>query len=543
VGSIAFFTPSVSWREIRDAWREIERQRAAQQSETTRPRDTSEESELQPPRPTVKPALPREHLLTAGYAQSETIVMMIKTGELPPVVIQNLTTNAPRYYWRSTIYDQYVGAGWYSTSAPAQPIEPSQPLIPGVLSGYKLLHLNVQMQQPEGRLYWSGMLYSADIPLTVDWRLRPEPNLFADQSALLQSDMFAARSNASTYKADTYVPIPSAEQLRGASGEYPQHIQDLYFSLPGTVPERVHRLAQDITRGKETAYDKAKAIESYLRTNYPYDLEIDAPPEDRDVVDYFLFDLRRGYCDYYATAMVVLARSSGLPARFVSGYAPGEYDAPNAQYVIREKHAHSWAEIYFPEIGWVEFEPTGYQPEIIREEAVPTPIEEGESENATRKFLFELTSQRFSVFLFPIAVVVAMIILYFAVIERMVFLRLAPPVAIQILYRRLYRAGRPLAGERTRAETAYEFMNKLIQGIHTVHEELKFRHAPHKVKKDVEQLTLLYQSSLFSNHHVDEHDVKMALKAWSHLRWSLFIERIKYFISRRTKTYRDRVNQ
>lgn len=543
VGALAFFTPSISWRDVRDAWREIERQRAAQQSEATNRRESNNTvSEPEPPRPTVKPSLPREHLLTAGAAQSETIVMTIKTGELPPVVIQNLTTNAPRYYWRSVIYDQYVGAGWYTTSAPSQQIEPNQPLIPGVLSGYKLLHMNVQMQQPDGRLYWSGMLNSVDLPLKVDWRLRPQSSLFADQTDLLQADMFAGHVDASTYKVDTYVPIPSVEQLRAASSEYPQHIQDRYFSLPATVTQRVHRLAQDITRGKETPYDKAKAIETYLRTTYPYDLEIAAPPQDQDVVDYFLFDLRRGYCDYYATAMVVLARSSGLPARFVSGYAPGEYDAPNAQYVIREKHAHSWAEIYFPEIGWVEFEPTGYQPEIIREETLPTLVEEDGTKDVTRRILFELTSQRFSAFLLPVAIVVFILILYFAVIERMLFLRLAPPTAIEILYKRLYRAGRSLAGERTRAETASEFMHKLLQQIHDVHEQLRLKGSPHKVKTDVEQLTTIYQSSLFSNHSVGVDDVKLALTTWSRLRWSLFIERIKLFLSRRTKIVRDRMN-
>src|SRR4030095_5471201 len=131
---------------------------------------------------------------------------------------------------------------------------------------------------------------------------------------------------------------------------------------PNSVPDRVLVLAREITKGMKNPYDKAKAIESYLRANYPYDLEIPDPPKEQDVADYFLFDLKRGYCDYYATAMVVLARASGLPARFVSGYSSGSYDAMNAQYIIRDLNAHSWVEIYFPEIGWIEFEPTASQP-------------------------------------------------------------------------------------------------------------------------------------------------------------------------------------
>ena len=99
------------------------------------------------------------------------------------------------------------------------------------------------------------------------------------------------------------------------------------------------------------------AIEAYLRT-ISYTLDVPAPPLDRDVADYFLFDLRRGYCDYFATAMVVLARSVGIPARLVTGYASGGYDVISAQFVVLEKDAHSWVEVYFPSYGWVEFEPT-----------------------------------------------------------------------------------------------------------------------------------------------------------------------------------------
>jgi transglutaminase-like putative cysteine protease len=98
------------------------------------------------------------------------------------------------------------------------------------------------------------------------------------------------------------------------------------------------------------------------------------------VADYFLFDLKKGYCDYFATTMVVMARAAGIPARFVSGYSPGAYDAPNAQYVVRELNAHSWAEVYFTDIGWVEFEPTGSIPEIVRmEEEITTPEQEPDS--------------------------------------------------------------------------------------------------------------------------------------------------------------------
>jgi transglutaminase-like putative cysteine protease len=91
---------------------------------------------------------------------------------------------------------------------------------------------------------------------------------------------------------------------------------------------------------------------------YPYSLEVTGPPPNVDPVAYFLFELQAGYCDYYASAMVVMARSLGLPARMGVGYLAQPADEAGVQ-TIRQLHGHSWAEIYFAGVGWVEFEPTG----------------------------------------------------------------------------------------------------------------------------------------------------------------------------------------
>ena len=119
--------------------------------------------------------------------------------------------------------------------------------------------------------------------------------------------------------------------------------------------------------------DRALALETYLRTTYPYTLDLPTPPYNRDLVDYFLFDLQRGYCDYYASAMVVLARASGLPARLVTGYAGGTWEAQAAQFTVTEANAHSWAEVYFPGYGWIPFEPTASQPQPERPEQPSIP--------------------------------------------------------------------------------------------------------------------------------------------------------------------------
>jgi transglutaminase-like putative cysteine protease len=518
LGAAALVVPSISWHAIRDYLR------SRGQNQLAETLGVQQQPIAVQSVPTQKPSLPRDHLLTGGYAQSEKIVMTIRTGEISPVVNSSLTADAPRYYWRSTTYDAYVGAGWVTNAAPPQRYQANTPLIPGLLNGYRTLHLEVDMVEPEGKLFWSGILFSADVPITAGWRLRPQSSLFADQSTLLQADLFAAQAEARSYNAQSYIPVASAEDLRAASTDYPQVIRDRYLQLPRNVPERVRALAGEITENESTAYDRATAIEAYLR-RYPYDLEVPAPPEDQDVADYFLFDLKRGYCDYYATAMVVLARASGLPARFVSGYAPGSYDAANAQYVVREMNAHSWAEIYFPEIGWIEFEPTAAQPEIERtlfEEVIGN----AQPDPSTARLLTLFRLETLLYWLSPVALALFISMVYFTFIERWTYMRLPPAAAVEKIYRRLYRLGRPLAGERTKAETAYEFMRKLISSIDATLEHSRFASFFSTARRDVEYLTGLFQDSLFADQMIVKDDARKALQAWKRLRLRLLLVRL-----------------
>src|SRR4029078_7077610 len=115
----------------------------------------------------------------------------------------------------------------------------------------------------------------------------------------------------------------------------------------------------------KTTYDKARAIETYLREHITYNDSVQAVPAGLDGVDYFLFERPEGYCNYYASAMAVLARSIGIPARIASGYAVGSA-SDDGFYHISEANAHFLPELYMGELGWVEFEPTASQPEISR---------------------------------------------------------------------------------------------------------------------------------------------------------------------------------
>jgi len=149
------------------------------------------------------------------------------------------------------------------------------------------------------------------------------------------------------------------QSLREAGASYPAWVNDYYLQLPETVTQRTRDKAQEIARdaGATNPYDQALAIQKYL-SRLTYDERRPQPPDSRDWADYFLFDAQRGYCDDFATAMVVLLRSLNIPARWAQGYAGGTLDPEQGGYVVRQSIAHSWPEAYFPGYGWQRFEPT-----------------------------------------------------------------------------------------------------------------------------------------------------------------------------------------
>ena len=123
-------------------------------------------------------------------------------------------------------------------------------------------------------------------------------------------------ASASRYRIISQPPQPTIAELRAAPEIVPPELARRYLALPEDIPQRVLDLAAQVVGEAETRYDQARALELFLRT-YNYTLELDEPRSDQDIVDYFLFDLQEGYCDYYASSMVVMARAVGIPARLL----------------------------------------------------------------------------------------------------------------------------------------------------------------------------------------------------------------------------------
>jgi hypothetical protein len=184
----------------------------------------------------------------------------------------------------------------------------------------------------------------------------------------------------STYEVTSLPSVADAEQLRSASSDYPTWVTDRYLQLPSTVTPRTVALTNELAAAAPNPYDQAKIIEQFLRQHITYDIEVGIPSSDKDIVDYVLFELQRGYCEHYASAMTVMLRILGVPAKTVVGYFPASYDDTYGGYVYRQENAHAWTEAFFPGYGWIRFEPTASQPESSFDpgqeqgEATPAPM-------------------------------------------------------------------------------------------------------------------------------------------------------------------------
>lgn len=281
-----------------------------------------------------------------------------------------------RYYWRSKVFDTYLNGRW-TTSSDARLTARYGGLVDETGSPYRLRR-NVQ-QRFEVVIPATRLLYAASQPISF-----ASLEIVYDVTYTAPGDQYgtvmAARAAhplraGDTYTATSSISFADEASLRAAGTDYPDWVRDHYLQLPDTVTGRTRQLAASLTEPYDNPYDAARAIEAYLRTNMAYNSQIAPPPLGADPVDYFLFESRQGYCNYYASAMVILLRAQGIPARLAVGFAQGRLDPALDAYRVIESDAHAWVEVYFPGYGWVEFEPTSIQSPIYRPLAAVTVAE------------------------------------------------------------------------------------------------------------------------------------------------------------------------
>ncbi|MFD2612671.1 DUF4129 domain-containing transglutaminase family protein [Paenibacillus gansuensis] len=315
--------------------------------------------------------------LGGGFDYSFTPVMTVDTSR--------------KSYWRGETKSLYTGRGWKrgeEEGAPSQEAGYNQILKP--FPGFDDSKLETEevtqvfrMQKPH-----KPILFAAKgLEMIVDEQVKDAESVNSGHASASNGNItWVPREEElrwydagypNSYTVVSRIPVIDEEALRKVPKTAGPAMQD-YLELPPTLPDRVRALAQDIVKDAANPYDQAKAIESYLNLTYPYNPKPDVSKAGSyDFVDGFLFEIKEGYCDYYSTAMAVLARSIGLPSRWVKGYTAGEQPLDNfdyrggmppeaimeqlegpGTYTVRNSDAHSWVEIYFEGYGWIPFEPT-----------------------------------------------------------------------------------------------------------------------------------------------------------------------------------------
>ncbi len=276
--------------------------------------------------------------------QSSAAVMHIK--------IQNDTLGAYDLKWRGIALSNFDGLVWSNSSEQTQ-LRPTGDGIfrlssianPGAPAVGRTIHYRVLME-PLG----TNVFFLADRPQTL-----------AGNFGQVSMDTGGAVYDLDTehpinrYDAVSQLAMPDVDDLRLASNLPPAGM-DAYLKLP-LLDIRISKLAEDITAAAPSNYDKAVAVETYLSTHFRYTLELPRalPP---DPLANFLFERKKGHCEYFASSMAVMLRSLHIPSRIVTGFRGGEFNDLTGQYLVRASDAHSWVEAYFPGSGWIAFDPT-----------------------------------------------------------------------------------------------------------------------------------------------------------------------------------------
>ena len=468
--------------------------------------------------------LPRAHLLSGNPRLLDRQVMTVCIDVPSPAAEESPLVEGivgSRYYWRGITYDLFDGRSWLNGSFYLDELLPYgavQSALPGPAQS---LQQRYRIEASEGH-----MLFAAAEPLSVDQplvRLLRAPD-----------DLIGLQGAAREYVVRSAVPQVSATELRAASALYPEFIQSRYLALREGTPPRLRELALEVVGDAATPYDVALALERYLR-QFEYDLDVPVPPADQDAVAYFLFDLQRGYCDYYASAFVVLARAAGLPARLAVGYATGEYDPDQGCHEVLELHGHSWPEVYFPGYGWIPFEPTAafrpFERSLMEaasnesEEHVPTP---------PRRSVLQLTRAwwhraRRGVAIYLIGAGIALTIVAAVAVSyrRWRRRRLPPREAVALYYGDMVRLGKRLGARRRPADTAREYaslLSTVLQGrvIRSPWQERAVVAALKEVTDSIVRLGEAYERASYGLAPPTALDRSHAEAVWRRLHWRMW---------------------
>jgi transglutaminase-like putative cysteine protease len=289
--------------------------------------------------------------LTGGQAGATNSIDLHYRGRLGDAPVMYVRTGAPAY-WRGLVFDTYRFGAWTASN-------------PGYLEMQSFVPPRLLPPAPRDNLGTFVQTFRVLRPLPgVINAAYPIESLYAPVSAL-REDAYGTFHTPSmlqpgqTYSVVSYLPNLTAQALR--ADEYPNGNPpdgNPAYLDHRTLSANAAALAQRVTSAATNPFDVVMALTTYLQQNYTYTLDLPPVPSGRDPVDWFLFDVKTGYCEQFATAETMMLRQLGIPARLATGYATGDYDSVLNQAVVRERDAHAWVEVWFEGHGWVPVDPT-----------------------------------------------------------------------------------------------------------------------------------------------------------------------------------------
>ena len=282
-----------------------------------------------------------------------TVVMRVELPDQKAPIPEGL-------YFRGTAYDTYDGRSWANRLA-------ARRILSRTPDGGFMVPSEQTLAVPESAVLRQEILIEAldtTVLFGVSFVESVKGNFVVAQMDGMRGLYLPYPPSARFQYSVRSIPGRLLEADRAApSFIYPAFIREHYLQLPDTSP-RVAMLAREVTSAASTPYGRARAIEQHLRRSYQYSLDV-GTTVSADPVEDFLFTRKTGYCEHYATAMVVLLRTLGIPARLVTGFLPGVWNDFGNYYTIRQQDAHAWVEVYFPRSGWVTFDPTPSVPAVV----------------------------------------------------------------------------------------------------------------------------------------------------------------------------------
>ncbi|MEZ3116356.1 transglutaminaseTgpA domain-containing protein [Halobaculum sp. MBLA0147] len=289
----------------------------------------------------VVPGGPSPSVESSLVANSDR-VSVLGSITLSPEVRFTVESEEPGY-WRVGSYDRYTGSGWVRSGESTQ--------YTGTVEGPPGESVSVEQTYTVKGSF--GAIPALWRPTSISGETR-------EITQVTSNDGFAPATSLQdneTYTVVSERPEYTTGELRRAGTDYPSELYARYTRTPDSTAERVdERTAEVLSEaGASTPYDAAVAVERYLESTKEYSLDV--PNPGGNIAETFLFERDAGYCTYFATAMVTMLRTQGIPARFVTGYTTGQRVGPE-EYVVRGLDSHAWVEVYFPDVGWVRFDPT-----------------------------------------------------------------------------------------------------------------------------------------------------------------------------------------